>query len=402
MLTSQLALCQYDFARGRVLPDRLTRNRHGHYLRLGERMLRIYRAGEGRTRRELHREVEGVFAREEVCPARRIGAFCKLLDEAGEWDGGRSGEAAKLRREVFRLAAPHHPLVENADALFDSQVVKVQEKIAAKLGQPWAMIERDLFADIIELHRLNKFDGPTDAAALLARYNVAQVQAALYRASAMTVWASEDFKTIVRYAKLARLMHTITRTGAGEYCLRLDGPASVLRQTRRYGVAMARFLPALIACRGWRMHASVAAPRSGRALRLDLSSDDGLKSHLPPPEDFDSTVEEKFAAKWGDEPRGGWRLVREGRILHEGQHVFVPDFALVHDDGREVLLEIIGFWTPEYLTAKAKTLSRFRDRNLLLAVSQMAADTMPELAVDAVTYKTTLSVKQIVERLPEA
>ena len=66
----------------------------------------------------------------------------------------------------------------------------------------------------------------------------------------MTVWASDDFKTILRYAKLARLMHTIVRTGEGRYRFRFDGPASVLRHTRRYGAAMARFLPALIACRG--------------------------------------------------------------------------------------------------------------------------------------------------------
>ena len=31
----------------------------------------------------------------------------------------------------------------------------------------------------------------------------------------MVVWASDDFKTILRYAKLARLMHTITRLPDG-------------------------------------------------------------------------------------------------------------------------------------------------------------------------------------------
>jgi uncharacterized protein len=71
----------------------------------------------------------------------------------------------------------------------------------------------------------------------------------------------------------------------------------------------------------------------------------------------------------------------------------------VHEDGCEVLLEIIGFWTPEYLSAKAKTLARFHEANLLLAVSQTAAATMPELALDVVTYKSALSVKLILKRL---
>lgn len=31
----------------------------------------------------------------------------------------------------------------------------------------------------------------------------------------------------------------------------------------------------------------------------------------------------------------------------DGQKVFVPDFVFRHDDGRTVLLKIVGFWTPE-------------------------------------------------------
>ncbi len=45
-------------------------------------------------------------------------------------------------------------------------------------------------------------------------------------------------------------------------------------------------------------------------MSLDLSSADGLSSHLPAPAAFDSRVEEAFAEKWGSEPRDGWRLVR--------------------------------------------------------------------------------------------
>ena len=121
-----------------------------------------------------------------------------------------------------------------------------------------------LFADVLENQRLEAFSGYENGQALLARYNVAQVQVALFRAVEMIVWATDDFKTILRYAKLARLMHTIRRLGEGRYEIRLDGPASALRGTRRYGVAMAKFLPALIACKGWRMHA-LAARRTGPA-----------------------------------------------------------------------------------------------------------------------------------------
>jgi len=397
MLTRDLAIA--DYQQGRILPDRLTRKSHGQYLGYAERMLRVYRFGMGRTRRQLHRAVWAIFADEQDCPQRRIDAFCKLLDDVSTYRRDTGGRAAALRRRVFRMAADSHPLVLKADRLFDREAAEVKTEIAARLGRPWEEIDRDLFADVMEFHRLVGFEGYPDAQALLARYNVAQVQAALFGAVSMNVWAGQDFKTILRYAKLARLMHTIVRLGDGRYRVRFDGPASVLRQTRRYGAAMARFLPALIACRGWRMHAVIRTRRRGWNVSLDLCAEDGLTSHVPPPEDFDSHVEEAFAEKWGPGKRAGWLLEREGEILHRGQKVFVPDFVFRHDDGRTVLMEIIGFWTPEYLEAKSQTLRSFEDQPILLAVAERTGEGLPGLAAEAIPFKSALLIKDVLDRL---
>src|SRR5258708_1217196 len=235
MLTRELAIAEYDFARGLVIPDRLTSKTHGRYLEYAEKLLGIYRQGAGLTRRALHRAVADVFAEEEDCPQKRIDAFCKLLDDASEYERDRRSQAAELRRQVFRLAAPQHPLVHAADRQFESCETGVKLNIAAQLGRPWSDIEAGLFADIIEFHRLLRFADFADARALLSRYNVAQLQPALFDAQTMSVWATDDFKTILRYAKLARLMHTIVRLETGEYLLRFDGPAAGIRQTRPDG-----------------------------------------------------------------------------------------------------------------------------------------------------------------------
>ena len=193
--------------------------------------------------------------------------FCKLLDDAGEFERESRGQAAALRQQVFRLAAPLHPLVRSADRLFENGEAQVKLQIAATLGRPWPEIEAGLFADIIEFHRLATFAGFPDGRTLLSRYNVAQIQAALFDAESLSVWASADFKTILRYAKLARMMHTIIRLGTGDYLFRFDGAASVVRETRRYGAALARFLPALLACRDWR-----CMPSSSRARKLETGA----------------------------------------------------------------------------------------------------------------------------------
>ena len=435
MLTRDLAIAHYD--RNRVLPDRLTRGAQGHYVQIAERMLQVYRTGAGRTRNELHRDIHNLFAFELNCPTRRIDAFCKLLDEVSDFDSDSRGRAAELRRQVFHSAAALHPLVKQADRFFESTEAQAKAQIAEQLGRPWDSIEAELFADIIDFHRLKAFDVgvrdvrpaldslgaviPSDTKAiqsgadtphskgcaprypdgvsLLSRYNVAQVQVALFGAVSLTVWANEDFKTILRYAKLARLMHSIRRVSDSEYEFTFDGPASVLRETRRYGVGMAKFLPALLACRGWRMHAIIQTPRAGWQVALDLSPADGLHTHHPEPDEFDSDIESEFARKWGNEPRDGWSLSREADILHVGQKVFLPDFTFQQSDGRKVLLEIIGFWTGDYLDRKLQTLRHFQSTPILLAIQEHLAEQLPTLPPNTVVYKTALKVKDVLERL---
>lgn len=398
MLTSEQSIVEYRD--GRAVPDRLTKGTHRHYLDYAERMLAVYRSGAGRQRRALHKEVETIFADEPDCPVRRIQAFCKLLDDAAIYQTDSAGTAAKLRLEVFSRAARFHPLVQMPDRLFEHPETEVKTQLADEFGMPWDAIERSLYADVIAFQELDSFPGYPDAAAFLSRYNVAQLQAALYRAETMTVTATRDLKTIVRYAKLARLLHEIERLDPSCYRIEFSGPASVLHETRRYGVNFARFLPALLACQGWELTASLQTPWKTPA-RLILSASDRFTSHLPPPEEFDSALEESFANKFGP-ARDGWRLIREGDILHEHQATFVPDFTFRHEDGTEVYLEIVGFWTPEYLEQKRQTLRRFRRHSILLAVPQSSLREDAEIAGNVVVYKTALKLEPVLAALEVA
>ncbi|GAA5510757.1 DUF790 family protein [Novipirellula caenicola] len=402
MLTKEQSIVEYDFSRQRVIPDRLTRSTHGHYPPLAEEMLKIYQDHVGEVRKHLHELVRRLFRGVTDCPAKRISAFCKLLDDASEFHQDKSAAAAKLRQRVFTLAASKHPLVQSRDQLFDHEEANAKAEIAAEIGKSWAEIEASLFADVIEFHRLQKPPENLDAAGLLSRYNVAQTQAALYAATSMTVWAGDDFKMILRYAKLARLMHSITRQG-DRYVFQLNGPASLLRQTRRYGVAFARFLPGLLAAQDWRMQATVLGPAK-RRFALRLSSSDGLRSEVQP-SDFDSQIEETFWQQWqtmqAEDQTGGWQLRREGTVLHQGQTVFTPDFSLDHPEHGEVLLEVIGFWTPEYLSEKVIRLKQFQHTaRIMLAISESVDQAIPDLGMPRVTFKTTLKVKEVLQILP--
>jgi len=400
MLTKELAIFELDH--DRLVPERLTRRRHRHYLSYAREMLSIYEKGLGCTRQELHARVKRLFRGEPDCPPQRIEAFCKLLDEnpVAQYETDRSGRAAALRLKVFTLAGPMHPLVEVRDRLFEHAEREAKESIARQLGRSlWAQVEPELFADVFECNRLKQFTGYASPEALLSRYNVAQVQAALFRATRLRIEARADFQRIITHAKLARLLHDIRPGPGAGYTIILDGPASVLRETRRYGADMAKFLPALLSCRDWRLEAEVRLRSYGPPLRLELSSESGLKSQMPPPPEFDSSVEAAFARRWGTEARNGWSLRRAGRVLQRGQTVFVPDFILNHADGREALLEIVGFWTPEYLRAKIRKLELFGGQSILLAVAERVASKWKDRPAGVILYKTVLKLDGVLEAL---
>lgn len=46
--------------------------------------------------------------------------------------------------------------------------------------------------------------------------------------------------------------------------------------------------------------------------------------------------------------------------------VMIPDFRLVHPNGRTFLLEIVGYWRPEYLQKKFSQVRRAECDNLIL------------------------------------
>ena len=100
MLTRDHALVRYSGSR--VIPDRLNKKEHPHYVQLAKKMVDIYQRGEGQTRSDLHRRIAALF-KNEACPARRIKSFCKILDDKSKYNRDRGGKSRRLREKVFKM-----------------------------------------------------------------------------------------------------------------------------------------------------------------------------------------------------------------------------------------------------------------------------------------------------------
>jgi predicted nuclease of restriction endonuclease-like RecB superfamily len=160
---------------------------------------------------------------------------------------------------------------------------------------------------------------------------------------------------------------------------------------------MGRFLPSLLRLEGWTMRANLDL--SYAKATFSLSPADQLKPIDAKEEDFDSSIERTFAQKWGPWRRGGWLLNHEDEVLWRGQKSFVPDFSFSHEDGRKVLFEIAGYWTPEYESAKRETLRMFSDARIILAVPAVSAESYRDLGVPLIVYKSGIKLEPVLEAL---
>ncbi len=218
-----------------------------------------------------------------------------------------------------------------------------------------AQIQTGLYADLSENQILTSFEAPTPEA-LLNRYNLSQVQGVFYRASHVTLNAHRndpgEYKLLFRYLKLFSLMTYIEGDADHGFTLTIDGPTSLFKPNTHYGLKLAMMLPALLHMTKWSLTATLQLRDSysgkARSGRFSLDSSCGLVTHYPPGKTYDSMLEASFVERWA-KAKTEWQLEREVDLIPIPGSVMIPDFRLVHPDGRTVLLEIVGYWRPEYL-----------------------------------------------------
>jgi hypothetical protein len=151
------------------------------------------------------------------------------------------------------------------------------------------------------------------------------------------------------------------------------------------------------------MAANISIGNGTRQLQLTLSSNDGLTSPKPSADEYDSEIEADLMKKWQASPVKGWTLKRESEILVSHQKIFMPDFQLQHVSGKLIHIEVIGYWTPEYISAKLKTLNEFASEDIWI-IAQTAREqdlsSLPKsMQKSVIWYKSKIQLKHLTQRL---
>jgi hypothetical protein len=359
----------------------------GERLRVADKLINVFSKGLGCRQGEI------------------LGAIKELEASARDYRFVRGLKTLLLRQCIFEVKAVVAPFLARKTVFKEASAtpvlrsedrVEVLRKAAAKLEIGINDLEEALWADNDEELILKEFR-EIQAGELLKRYNTSLAQTMLFKAVGMNVRMGQGHRDLLWRVNRLGLMYSAERQGSG-ICIHIAGPASLMKMTEKYGTAMAKLLPTITASPSWEIRADIvlrnywtARRRTNSPRILEFRIDDSMrelftgKGHVSRREKFDSMIEEKFFKAF-NALRTEWTIVREPEPLVAGGKVFMPDF-LIEKKGIKVYLEIVGFWTREYLDRKLSKLRTLERVILVLAVDKsLACSGFKELKNFAVIY----------------
>jgi predicted nuclease of restriction endonuclease-like RecB superfamily len=321
-----------------------------------------------------------------------------LLDRRSVFKCNVKIDPVDLRRRLFqatgKFGLPTTP----------EQRSKIVDSVASILKLTAEAAEEALYADLDSELVLTEFN-PLSPQSLLKDYNVSLTQTLLFNSTELNFSASGNWQRIFYTVKRLGLIYEAYRRGG--FWLKIDGPASLFKLTKRYGTALAKLLPAVIANPEWTVEAKILWKYTNEI--CDFKIENGrhggiLRKPEPSAVSYDSVVEENFAARF-EALDSGWGLRREPEPVPAGRYVIIPDFSFERE-GVTVFMEVVGFWTAEYLRRKIEKLKKI-DVNMLIAVDEaLACEKLAKLKEHAklniVYYRNKVPLPPILRYLKEA
>jgi uncharacterized protein len=241
--------------------------------------------------------------------------------------------------------------------------------VATSLGVSVEDLQGSLFADLPGERIVAVPAQPRSAMELALRCNLALVQEMLFRATVVRVEVEGNARVLVRHAKWRGLICGVAeRPGSAGTTVEISGPFALFRNTRLYGRALGELVPLLAWCPRFRLQAECVF--HGRRLTLQLGVGDPIFPSSAPRR-YDSLLEERFAREFR-RFAPAWDVIREPEPIAADGTLIFPDFALRHrsDPTRRWLLEIVGFWTPDYVARKLALYRSARLSNLILCIDE--------------------------------
>ena len=280
------------------------------------------------TRGELEEWCAALIRREK--DVKLASGLAKILLDRAEFEES-DDTLPELRREVLSRAAE---ALKNAGGDY----LSYRDELRGGRG------DLDIYGDLPEFAKLEKcrvFASPEE---LIDAYNIALVQGLLLHSERLTLKFEaprpENLRPLLRKLRFHRLLATGTNLTPTETVLEIDGPFSILENSRKYALQLAMFFPNVLRMPDWQLFARLKLGEREVDLELDESSP------LRPPRIAVDYLPPEIAAFRAAFASAEWELLSDAPpLLPNGETPILPDFSFRHiETGKIAHLELFHRW----------------------------------------------------------
>ena len=247
------------------------------------------------------------------------------------------------RAERGRIARRVRSIVLGEPALDDAAHARRLAAAGAELGLDAGGLRDLLWIDLANERPVTMPEGRPSEHRLAAYANLDRIQRAVRRARRVRVRVWDEAHDLIRMAARCGLIATVQTDGQST-TLDVLGPLSLFHATAVYGRALAALVPLLADHPRFELLLDCDFGHGPAALRVQPPA-------LLPPVAAERGKPSSAARLARQLAKLGIEVERDPPAVIEGRDVLHPDLAIVHG-GRRRLVELVGFATAEYLTAK--------------------------------------------------
>ncbi len=321
-----------------------------------------------------------------------------------------------LRRMIFQESAL------NGIAITTDKRNRILENISNRVGTNIETIIRAMWSDLEENTIIDRYSYP-DPQIILHQYNISLIQTLLFNCIKIEIKIGSVknigliWKKILRDIKRLGLMYWLETDSSNNsdqedlICI-VDGATNIIKLTERYGNSIAKLVPLIFRAKNWNLKADILRTSLNGNKKIykfeftenlfldtiykndeNTSSqheqeiqgfkkteiEDRLKFNLKILNKvendhstdilFDSRIEKTFSDKF-KLLESKWTLEREPEpLITKSKTAFISDFLLSRYQSK-IFVEIIGFWTREYLERKLhkifQIIENYNDENFYM------------------------------------
>ncbi len=345
-------------------------------------LISIFKENIGKKYKELKREISKLESGR--TDYKVVRAMAELIQRTCKFAPSTDLDILEIRRDLYEKGFVVDE--EKRDTIFRT--------VAADFGVSKEDIENAMFADLPKEQELKQINVPTPEE-LVRKYNLSFTQTLLFNATEMVFTIGENYQQIFRTINYLGLMYETDGTE-----VRINGPVSLLKNTKKYGNSLAKLIPYIIQSNNWSIEAKIEIERGNepRIFSFNLNSREKVPLPIYKEEkiEFNSEIEEQFykdLALYASD----WEIKREPTFIKAGNYVIIPDYGF-YKNGISIFLEVVGFWTPEYMQKKIKKLNQ-TDTKIIAAVNQNLKCSRADFPGDVIFYKKHIPIKPVLDIL---